>query len=79
MRKFAWLSMFFVFFAAAPALAQGTPQQQEACKNDAFRFCEAAVPDTIAVEACLRANMRHLSPACRHEFGEGPAPRRHKR
>ncbi|MCC3246336.1 hypothetical protein LG047_13575 [Methylocystis sp. WRRC1] len=70
MRIFFRLSALLAFFAAAPAMAQGTAEQRAACENDAYRFCEAQVPDAIAVEKCLRANMRSLSPGCRAEFGE---------
>jgi len=74
MRKSLGLSALFAFFAIAPACAQGTAQQREACSNDAFRFCDRYVPDAIAVEHCLRAHMGSLSSACRAEFGVGGAP-----
>ena len=71
------LSIVFVLFTAAPALAQGTPQQRAACTDDAFKFCSAQIPDASAVEKCLRANMGGLSSACRREFhGRGKAKRR---
>lgn len=76
MRIFLWLSVLLAFFVAAPAVAQGTPEQQAACENDAFRFCDALVPNAIAVERCLRANMGALSPACRAEFGVATPPQR---
>jgi len=75
MRIIFRLSALLAFFAAAPAMAQGTAEQRAACENDAYRFCEAQVPDAIAVEKCLRANMRSLSPACRAEFGESSGKR----
>jgi hypothetical protein len=56
-------------FAAAPALAQGTAAQREACEDDAYRFCQAQVPDAIAIERCLFANANSVSPACRAELG----------
>ncbi len=76
MRNILRLSILLVAFTAAPAMAQGTPQQREACSNDAFRFCDAYVPDAPAVEKCLRANMANLSRACRHEFGATTPTRR---
>lgn len=69
MRIFLRLSALLAFFLAAPALAQGTPEQRAACEGDANRFCDAYIPDAIAVERCLRANMGSLSAACRREFG----------
>jgi hypothetical protein len=48
----------------AAAQAGGmTPEQ--ACHDDAFRFCNDAIPDRDKVGACLRRNARGLSPACR--------------
>ncbi len=71
MRGFFWLSILFAFFAAAPASAQGSSQQRSSCTDDAFRFCDAQIPDAIAVEKCLRANMGGLSRDCRQQFA-GP-------
>jgi len=69
MRVFLTTSALLAFFlAAAPAWAQGTAQQRSACTDDAYRFCNADIPDAIAVEQCLRANVRGLSRACRAEF-----------
>lgn len=80
MRKSLGLSLLFAFFAIAPASAQGTAQQREACSNDAFRFCDQYVPDAIAIEHCLRAHMGSLSRACRAEFGVGgSADAKHKK
>jgi hypothetical protein len=69
MRVFLTTSALLGFFLAAPpAWAQGTPQQRAACTDDAYRFCDAQIPDAIAVEQCLRANVRGLSRACRAQF-----------
>lgn len=69
MRRFFWLSALVGLLSAASALAQGTPAQRAACEGDAYRLCEAQVPDAVAVEKCLRANAGSLSSACRAEFG----------
>ncbi|PPD44157.1 MAG: hypothetical protein CTY15_07905 [Methylocystis sp.] len=69
--SFIWL--FAVLLVAGPAAAQGTEQQRAACERDAHRLCAAEEPDAIAVENCLRANMKTLSSACRRQFR---APRR---
>lgn len=75
MRIFFSLTAMLAFFAAAPALAQGTATQREACEDDARRLCDAQIPDAIAVEKCLRANMGALTKDCRTQFGEpDPAP-----
>lgn len=46
------------------AFAQGTPEQQEACKPDVFRLCGNFIPDVDRIVACLKANEPNLSPAC---------------
>ena len=46
------------------ALAQGTPEQQEACKPDVFRLCGNFIPDVDRIVACLKYNEPNLSPAC---------------
>jgi hypothetical protein len=71
MRNLIRISALLAVFAAAPAFAAGTPEQQEACEGDARTYCETAIPDEIAVEKCLRANMKRISPACRAQFGGG--------
>jgi hypothetical protein len=67
--------------AVTPAGAQGRPQinPEQACKNDAFRFCNDLIPDRGKVGACLRRNARALSPDCRTIVAGGPhrAARRH--
>jgi hypothetical protein len=75
MVKLIFFSAFLCAASAGAALAQGTMQQRAACESDANRICATAIPDAIAVERCLRANMRALSPACRREF-RGKAGRR---
>lgn len=69
MRIFIRLSALLAIFVAAPALADGTAAQRAACEDDAYRFCQAQVPDAIAIEKCLRASAASISPACRAELG----------
>jgi hypothetical protein len=68
MRALFSISALFAFLAVAPAMAQGTAAQQAACERDAERLCSDSIPDVIAVERCLSANMRSLSAACRRQF-----------
>ena len=58
------------------ALAQGTPQQRQACSGDAQRLCSHTIPDERTTGRCLAANRRNLSPACRAVFGAGKATSR---
>ncbi|HEY8163415.1 MAG: hypothetical protein ACR650_12995 [Methylocystis sp.] len=69
MRIFIRLSALLAIFTAAPALAQGTAAQRAACEDDAYRFCQAQVPDAIAIEKCLRANVAGITADCRAELG----------
>ncbi len=69
MRIFISLPALLAFLVAAPAFAQGTAGQREACENDAYRLCQAQVPDAIAIEKCLRANAGAVSGPCRAELG----------
>ena len=43
----------------------GTKDEQEACTPDVYKFCEAAIPDEGRIVACLKANLKLLSPQCR--------------
>src|ERR1043166_9380079 len=51
-------------FGAGGAAAQGTPEQQEACKPDVFRLCGNFIPNVEPIIACLKANEPNLSPPC---------------
>ena len=68
---------FGIAFAAglAPAAAQGTPEQRQACQPDAMRLCSEFVPDVDRITACMVKNRIRLSPPCRAVF---TAPRKTK-
>lgn len=78
MRIFFWLSALSALLVVSSASAEGTAAQRAACEADAYRFCEAQVPDEIAIEKCLRANIGSLSPACRAELGGGDGGKKRK-
>ena len=44
--------------------AAQTQDEQQACTNDAFQFCQMAIPDRNRVFQCLVDNRNSLSPAC---------------
>ena len=48
--------------AAAPA---ETPEQRQACMDDAFQFCSEAIPDRERVFACLVEKRTMISLLCR--------------
>jgi hypothetical protein len=52
-----------------PTIARAyTPEQQQACSNDAFRLCSADIPDVDRVTVCMIRNKSQLSPECRVFF-----------
>jgi hypothetical protein len=67
MTKFSLIALALAFFAA-PAEAQPTPAQRQACEQDAFRLCSDAIPDEQRVRQCLVRNMRRLNATCRSAF-----------
>ena len=57
-----------------PAASQAyTPEQQQACSDDAFRLCSSDIPDIDRVTACMVRNKEQLTPRCRVFFRE-PEP-----
>lgn len=56
--------------AGMAGAAAETPEQRQACTDDAFQLCSDAMPDRERVFACLAAKKTMLSPLCR----EGMAP-----
>jgi hypothetical protein len=49
-----------------------TPEEQQACSDDAFRLCNAEIPDVDRVTACMVRRQSQLSPGCRVYFRSGP-------
>lgn len=52
--------------ALAQGFGQGTPEEQQACRRDAIKFCREAssTNDTFRVLACLQSNRAKLAKAC---------------
>jgi hypothetical protein len=44
---------------------KGTAQEESACSPDAARFCSDAIPDNLAVLACLKDHREKLKKACK--------------
>ena len=61
------LALLATILLPLPALAY-TQQDADACTPDAFRLCQAAIPDADRVAQCLAANKSELSPACNAVF-----------
>ena len=65
----------------AGVAAAETPEQHQACTDDAFQFCSDAMPDRERVFACLAEKRNVISPLCREGMAaflppEPPAVRR---
>jgi hypothetical protein len=83
------LAILLALGAQTAALAE-TQEEQQACMNDAFQFCQNFIPDRNLVFTCLVNNRNQLSVAChtvmtpyfppepvalKKQPGPGPAPR----
>jgi hypothetical protein len=76
-RNFQFSLMLATGLAVAmlPSTGQAyTPEEQQACSNDAFRLCSAEIPDVDRVTVCMVRNKSQLSPGCRVYFRSGPEP-----
>ena len=57
-----------------PAPGQAyTPEQQQACSDDAMQLCGEFVPDVDRITACMIRKKAQLSPGCRVYFRSEPA------
>ena len=60
---------FAIVVANVPlAMAQGSPQERQACTRDAQRFCRKDLGNDMAVQGCLQANRAKLSRSCSKVF-----------
>jgi hypothetical protein len=50
--------------ASTAAFAQGTMQQQNACRSDVFTLCGSYIPNVGDIIACLRGHEASLSEPC---------------
>ena len=58
-----------LFVTSVPvALAQGTPQERQACTRDAQRLCRHDLGNDGAVQGCLQTHRAKLSVGCRKVF-----------
>ncbi|MBR1267677.1 hypothetical protein JQ629_09175 [Bradyrhizobium sp. AUGA SZCCT0222] len=56
----------FTIGGGGAAFAQGSMQQQNACRPDVFRLCGSYIPDVGEIVTCLKGNEARLSEPC-HE------------
>jgi hypothetical protein len=63
MKKQIALAIVLALGAGTVALAE-TAEEQQACTNDAFQFCQNYIPDRNRVFTCLVENRNQISVAC---------------
>ncbi len=70
-------AMLAVPFGSARANenSMGTPEEQAACQPEVFRLCREFIPDVPKITACLKREVRSLTPACRAVMTGKPLPR----
>ena len=51
-----------------------SPEQEQACTDDAMRLCGAYVPDVDRITVCMVQHKSQLSPGCRVYFRSDPEP-----
>ena len=82
-KRFALILTFTLGMLGASHAQQFDERQaQAACQDDAFRLCQATIPDRDRTLACLIQNKTNLSGACRTVLAElfppEPAAKRKK-
>jgi hypothetical protein len=60
--------LFAVTALSTTSFAAGTHEQRRACRADAMKFCGEFVPNVDRITACMKKNVRKLSPLCRKQF-----------
>jgi hypothetical protein len=65
----ASVSALVAFVPFGSLNAAGTAEQQQACFEDAMKFCGSEIPDVQRITACMVRNIHKLSPRCRTQFG----------
>ncbi len=58
----------------APAGAQGTTEQRQACTGDALKLCFSSIPNVEKTTACMKAHYAELTPRCRAAFATASPP-----
>jgi len=71
------IALAFILFCVtlAPVAVRADAQEdQQACMTDAQVICGQFIPDRERVAACLIANRKHISAACREALKHFVAP-----
>ena len=66
-------------FVTSLSSAAETPEERQACTNDANTLCPDEIPDRGRVYACLIKKINQLSPACKKVIRDSIAPPQRRR
>ena len=64
MRKQVVFVLAVTFGSIGVSFAQNSQEEQQACMDDAYKFCGAAIPDRERVFYCLVQNKTAITPRC---------------
>ncbi|SHN82491.1 hypothetical protein [Bradyrhizobium erythrophlei] len=65
-RRGALIAAFAISFSLLSTSGHAfSPEAQQMCTSDAFRFCSSEVPDISRITACMIKNRVSLSSGCR--------------
>ena len=70
MRHALIIATALVLGGLATTASAETPEERQACQDDAFRLCQSFIPDRERVSACLVKNQRALNPICRKAIAQ---------
>lgn len=70
--KFGFMTALILMAVGADRAAAYTPEQQEACSDDAMRLCGKFVPDVDQITACMIRSKAQLSQRCAVYFQPPP-------
>ncbi len=63
----------FIALSGTTGVSAQTQEGRQACMNDAFQFCQDAIPDRERVFRCLESHQDVISAACRSVVAPSPA------
>jgi hypothetical protein len=73
------LALAILAFITSLSTAAETPEERQACANDANALCPDEIPDRERVYACLTKKINQLSSACKKVIRESITPPQRRR
>jgi hypothetical protein len=75
----ALIALLILFSVTTLGVAVETPEERQACTNDANVLCPDEIPDRDRVYACLVRKINQLSPPCKRIIRESIATPQRRR